>query len=285
MDVKKVFVAMVVLLFAATAYAVAPDVNVLTGDTNYFYPSKTNTIEFVISGDAASDANIGIYYMATPGSARVSIVDLNGVDGNLMNYCVSPISATRQTCSYNWTLPVGLDSNYFIDVNVMDIENGSDLNDSSKQSLYIDSNACDTQHSVVEDVITLTSVCTGLSGDVNALGTLTIFQGSTRQGKCPSSYDTYTAPFTKNIGEHTVCYYSTDGIGNTEVGLGFTQTFDSGAYNLAVLAEMLLAALLIFVIIGGIVLRGEDLSGTMMLALLSGAVVIAIGIYIFAVIL
>jgi len=151
-------------------------------------------------------------------------------------------------------------------------------------SLYVDSNACDTGYSISGDTVTLIPVCTGY-GSNEIGGTEATVYSMNRQAGCADNYKSYAAPFDLTFGEITVCFRSSDGIGNTETLQSFVYTADSSAYNLALLAELALAALLLMTIIGAVVLRGEGLTKELMIALTAAAVLIVIAIVIFGTIL
>jgi hypothetical protein len=288
MQVKLLAVLLAVVMFSGMAAAL-PDINVMNRDGNYYYPSATTTITWTTSdANAPTDFNFIIYYVEESTWSATEITSLTEAGGapdrNSNTFCSAPISAVSQICSYVWTLPTGLDGNYVIDINGYNITNSNDVNALSG-SVYIDSNACDTGFSIASDTVTLVRICTGWGMDENG-GTETTFYGYSRQGGCPDNITTtYTVPFNLSFGEFVICAYSTDGLGNTETTVSTIHTADSDAFNIALLTEMALAALLMFVILGGVVLRNEQLTANMMIALIVAAVVIAISIYIFAVVL
>lgn len=288
MDAKKFLVASLILLFAGAAFAANPSVGVYA-DANNLYPSRTNVINFTIAdSDAPVDANVYVYYILDSPTddswTRTEITAATGtLDRNTGTYCSDGITSTEQLCSLTWTLPTGLDANYFIDVNVYDISTPDDANTVSA-TISIDSNACDTGHTILNDQVTLTRVCTGLGTD-NNIGSETTRYSKNRQGGCSSNYADYSSPFNLTLGEFTVCYYSTDGLGNTESTQSFVHTADSNAYDIALLTELALAGLLLMVILGAVVLRQEDLSKELMIALTVAAVIIAIAIVIFGTVL
>ncbi len=280
---KKIAVILSFLLIASFAFAADPTVVNLVTDGNYYYPSATTTIDFTVAdADDPEDANIVIAY-CTDSVSCSDTLKTEIVDGNSMDFCSLPLSSTAQGCSYTWTLPTGLDANYHIDVNVYDITTIDDANAMTTTTVYIDTNACDTEHTISNDVVTLVPTCVGYGTDANGGNVVTQYSES-RQGKCAPNYSTYTAPFGLSFGEHTVCYYTTDGIGNTEATVGLLHTADSDAYNIALLTELALAALFLFIAAGYLAAK-DQLSGPMMLGLVVAGVVIAISIYIFAVVL
>ncbi len=285
MQVKLIAILFAVLMLSGLAMAAAPTVAVLNRDGNFYYPSKTTVINWTVSDADVPllDVNMRIWYVNQGTTVRTEITDAAAGDLNATNYCSSPITGTAQICSLTWVLPTGLDANYYWDVNVIDTINSDDAN-SESGSVIFDSNACDTQYSVVSDQVTLTTFCTGWGTDANAGSEATYF-GYSRVGKCPDRFNQYSSPFDLSFGEFIICYYSTDGLGNTEITQSNIHTASSSAFNLALLAELLLAALILMTILGAVVLRGEGLNANMMIALILAAVVIVISIYIYAVIL
>jgi len=271
-----------ILLLAGFAAAADPTV-VNLNDVNYFYPNNA-TIRFTVAdADAPADANIIISQCTTDCSddGKTTIADLNS-----MTFCDNIVSATAQTCTYNLSLASTYDGNYFIDVNVWDVTNGDDKNDMSA-TVYLDWNGCTTTHTTSNDSgvesFSLSTVCSGISGDANALGTKTTYFGTSRQGRCPDNYAAYSTSENLSFGTFKICYYSTDGLGNTESTSSFDYTADSNALNLALLVELLLAAVLLVLIMGYVVTR--ELSPTIMIGLTLMAILIAVSIYIFAVVL
>lgn len=273
-----------VLLFGMAFAAAWPDVNVLNRDGNYYYPSKTTTISFTVNDpDKPADVNIYLSYYLTTSITKTSITSNNTLDANSNLFCSSPITGTDQVCTYTWTLPTGLDANYYIDVNVYDTVNKDDRNATSGK-VYIDSNACDTTHTIVSDTVTLTTVCTGYGTDLNG-GVETTYWSKNRQGGCANNFPTYEAPFKLALGEITVCYYSTDGLGNTEATTGFVHEASSSAFGLVVLTELALAGLLLFAILAAFLIYNKDLSMETMVPLIAAAVLMVISIVIFAAII
>lgn len=280
MDYRKLTMLLALLLFSGMAFAAAPGVTVLNNDGNYYYPSGgTVTIQFNLTdGDSPGDANVGVYYSyQTDPTTKLAIVDVNGengVDSNSMQFCSLPLTATEQVCTYTWTLPSGLDSNFLFDVNVMDITTGDDANASSTGSFYIDTNACTTAHTIgTNDTVTLTTTCSGYG-----LSSTKYFNYN-RVQKCGTSYSTYSAPFRLTLGSFNVCYYSTDSLGNTESTKGFMHTSSSNTVNLLGLSQVALAGLILVAIAvaGLMAYSGEGDSKTVVL--LGGtAIVIVIAI-------
>lgn len=284
---KKLLAAMVAFLFlAGIAAAANPSVSVLNRDGNYYYPNagSTITIRFTATdADAPTDANVIIGYRTVGSTTLISITSNAAGDANSNNFCSAPITATSQVCSYVWTPPSGLDNNYLFDVNVYDVTTGDDANALSG-SVYIDFNACDTGYSISGDTVTLATVCTGYGQDANG-GTEQIFYNRNRQGGCAENYSQYTVPFELSFGSITVCYYSTDGLGNTEATLGFTHEADSDAYGVALLVEMVLVGLLIFAVLAAFLVYNKDLTADTMIPLVIAAVIIVIVVVLYAVIL
>lgn len=276
-------VTLVVLLFAGNAMAIAwPDVNVLNGDLNQYSPSTSNTVNILFTvndPDAPNDANVEIYYVDADDWTRTEIT--SDTDRNSVSICGFSLTAVDQLCTYAWTMPTGLDGNYHFDVNVQDVANiaaGEDHNHVST-AFQIDTNACDSNHVESSGTVTLDTNCTGFGS------TATIYYSSNRQGGCADNYTVYTVPFSRSFGVHTICYYSSDSAGNVETTQGFTFTADSDAYDVALLAELALAALLIFAILASVVIFREQLDAKLMIALTVAAIIVAIGILIFAVVL
>lgn len=283
----KILVLLAVLLFAAPAFAVDPMVEAYA-DANNLYPSRTNTINMLIGDkDGPADFNIEVYYMLTDYSGRTEITSATGTAGvndrNGGTYCSDGIGDTNLLCTLTWTLPTGLDNNYLIDVNVWDNVTADDLNFVT-ETVYIDSNACDTDYSINNDEVTLIRVCTGLGTD-NNIGTETTYYEKSRQGGCGTNYSTYSTPFTLSFGEFTVCYYSTDGLGNTEDQKSFVHEADSDAYAIALLTEIALASLVLMLILGAFIFKGVELNKEIMIALTVAAVIVAIAIVIFGTVL
>lgn len=281
---RRLLVLAAFLLLAANAFAATPTVVVLGFDGNQYYPSgSTITVNFQVGDDDnALDANIWLYYLPMGytndgNAARHAIMDTI-FDANSNTYCDLPLTDVNQVCTHTWTLQPGLDGNFLIDINVLDVTNADDLNDLST-SFAIDTNACDTNYRQSSGDVTLDTNCTGLGS------TATIYYGTTRVRNCPDNYDAYTVPFSRTFGEFMVCWYSIDSLGNRESTQSAIFTADSDAYDIAVLTELALAGLILFAILGAFVLRKVDLTGEVMVALVVGAVVIAIAIYIFAVVL
>jgi len=286
------FAATLLVFFALMgAVSAALPTVIVFGDGNVYYPGATTTIRFQV-GDADSppDVNISIYYIGVDAWTRTEITSVIGTvgvnDRNSMNFCTDPISDANQSCSYTWTLPTGLDANYMFDVNVSDNDTPDDLNAYSG-GFWIDSNACDSSLSVsASDIVTITKVCTGFGRDIN-IGTETIYWNKSRQASCADSYSTYDDADKPMLtfGEFTLCWYTTDGLGNTETTQSYVHTASSDAYNLALLAELALAALLLFVIVGAFILRQESMDNTLIIGLIVAGVIVAIAIVIFSVIL
>lgn len=279
-----VLTVLAILLFAGNAMAQAwPDVNVLNADLNQYSPAGGITpILFTVSDpDAPDDANVEVYYINTDTWERTEIT--SELDRNSVSICGFSLLVTDQLCTVNWTMPAELDGNFQFDVNVQDIENialtGEDHNHVSL-SFQIDTNACDSNFSVANSrTVTLDTNCTGFGS------TAVISYSSNRAGGCADNFTTYTDPFNKTFGEHTICFRSVDSVGNTEGTQGFTFTADSDAVNLALLTELALAGLLLFAILGSVILFKQDLDAKLMIGLTVMAIIVAIAILIFAVIL
>jgi len=283
------------------------DVNVMTGDGNVYYPAGTSvTVRFTVA-DAntnPTDVNIDIYYsrVNSPDGTALGYTTqtefTTALDGNLLNFCSGPlVKDVPQSCSYTKALPANLDGNYVWNVKVTDTTNSHDWNGLSQNPIKpftdwngnaglgdfrVDTNACQsvaTYSSSTSDV-TITKVCAGYGS------TGTIYYDSTRIGICPDSLNaTYTGPVHFIFGDFTLCYNSVDSLGNSETWRSLRFKTNSGAYDLAVLVEMLLAALIIMTALGAVVLRHEEMTGPMMIGLVATAVIIAIAILIFATIL
>lgn len=286
--------AVILLTFFAlmgTANAALPTV-IVFGDGNVYYPSATTTITFQVGdADAPPDVNISIYYVGVDTWTRTEITSASGTDGvndrNSMNFCTNPISDTNQICSYTWpSLTTGLDANYYFDINIADNSTPDDLNAYSG-SLWIDSNACDSALIVsASDVVTITKVCTGFGRDMN-IGSEVIYWNKHRQAGCASNYDTYDDADKPTLvfGEYTLCWYTTDGLGNTEIVQSHVHKASGSAYDMALLAELALAALLLMSILGAVVLRKEEMNAWLMIGLTISAVIVVIAIVIFAAVL
>lgn len=281
---------MALMFFCGYALVAAPTVTSIT-DANKFYPSAgaTGTIRFTITdADTPGDVNVWVYTVERDTSAAgdrgtKTLISTN-VGANAMNFCTTPTFTAAASCAYTWTVTANLDANYFFDVNVMDITTGDDANATSSVASYVDTNACDTGYSITNDQVTLTTVCSGWGMDENG-GSEQTFYNKSRQGRCADNFGSYSAPFGLTFGEFTICYYSRDGLGNTETTVGFTHTADSDAYDIALLTEIALAGLLLFAILSAIIIRREDLSPALMVALTVAACAMAIAILIFAVVL
>lgn len=284
---KKILAILVAFLFlAGIAAAALPTVDVLNRDGNYYYPSRGSTITIsfqVADADDPADVNIIIGYRLITTATLTSITSNNAGDANSNNFCTSPITDANQVCTYDFTPPAGSDANYVFDVNIYDITNGDDLNALSG-SVVFDFNACDTIHSISNDVISFTRTCTGYGQDSQGGSERTVYSKN-RQGGCADNYSTYTDPFKLALGEITVCYYSTDGLGNTETGLSFVHEASSSAFGLVVLTEVALAAVLLFAILAAFLIFHRDLSAETMIPLVAAAVLMVISIVIFAAII
>ena len=287
---RKLAILLAFLLTFSMAFATDYDFNVrvdLPGDTNYLYPSgSTTTIQWDVNhiGDPG-DVDFNLFYstatITTAGWIHIADVNAAAVCDD-----VNFAGATPSTCTYTWTLPTGLDANYYVDVNAIDLTvSGGHDNNVSSGSFYIDTNACDSEHSISgSDQVTITTTCSGYGADGN-YGAATTKYSKSRQGKCGDGYSTYGIPFNLTFGEFTVCYYSIDSLGNTETTLGFTHTADSDALSVALLTELALAGLLLFAILGAVVLWKQELDAKLIIALVTGAVIVVICIVIFATVL
>lgn len=278
-----------VLLFGLASAGSIPDVNTLEDltsldvDGNHYYPSVTTTIDFTVNDpDNPPDVNILLGYRLISTGTLTSITSGPTGDANSNDICDGPITSTDQLCSYTWTLPTGLEGYYVIDINVYDITNSDDANASG--IAYIDSNACDTGRSITNDAITLTTICTGYGTDLNA-GVETTLWNKNRQGGCADRFSTYEVPFKLALGEITVCYYSTDGLGNTETEQSFVHEASASALSLIILTELALAAVLLFAILATFLVFHKDLSAETMVPLVAVAVLMVISIVIFAAII
>lgn len=236
-----------------------PDANIVVGltcDGNYFEISDTNS--GTLCGNIGfADDNIACTY-TIDASALTSLPDS---DGSSMTF---------------------VDANCSLGVQVIDLTNTETQDANISGGIYADYNACDTRHAISDDEITLTQVCTGLSLDANG-GTETVYYNKNRQRGCADNFDTYSDPFRLTFGEFEICYYATDGRGNTEVTNKFVHTASSDAYNLALLTEIALAAVILFLLVSAFLVR--DLSPTLMLGLVTAAILMVIAILIFGLIL
>lgn len=289
MKAKHIAVLVAFVLLFGLVSAAFPDVNSLEDmnslsvDGNHYYPKVTTTISFTVNDpDGPADVNILLGYRLTSTATLTSITSGAAGDANSNNFCSLPITTADQVCTYTWTLPTGLDGYYVIDVNVYDITNADDANASGVA--YIDSNACDTARSISSDTITLTTVCTGYGTDANA-GTETTLWNKNRQGGCADRFSTYEVPFKLALGEITVCYYSTDGLGNTEAEQSFVHEASASALSLIILTELALVAVLLFAILATFLVFHKDLSAETMVPLVAVAVLMVISIVIFAAII
>ena len=282
MDAKILVCLFAALMLSGTAFAALPTVRTF-GDFNQYFPAgSTVQIQWQVADvDDPNDVNMHVFYQHDANRVRVEITSLTGgdLDRNSMNFCNDPISDANQVCTLNWVLPAGFDGNFLFDVNVEDIENSDDLNHVSGE-FTIDSNSCLTNGATSGGTVTLTTVCGGLGASA------TTVYGSSRQGSCPDVLNTaYSDPFRLVFGEHTVCFRSTDTLGNVEEDKSLVFTVDSNAFAIALLAELALAGLLLVAIIGSVVLDRRELTVPLMISLLIAAIIIVLSIIIYAAVL
>lgn len=283
MDSKVIAILIAMLVFGTTAYAVVPTTVILINDTNVYFPEgSVVTIPFTaLDADAPTDANILLTYRD---NTSVTKIEINGeLDQNSNNFCTNPLGAAAQECTATWTLPAGLDNNIVVDVNVYDITNGDDANSSAQPQ--IDTNACfTTLTQLANNRVLLDANCTGwgaIGGRVPRIG----FTKS-RVISCGDNFGSNEDPtnFGITLGEFTICFRSTDALGNQEAQQVEILTSEGGAFTLIVLTEMVIAALLIFAILASFILFGAELNFQTMMALVLGAIVTVIAIFIFAII-
>ena len=286
MDYRKIAVLTMLMMCFGLANAVDFNVTVTNpGDLNYLYPSRgaTVAINFDVNDmENSGDVNFNIYYSTVSSAFTTTIIDANAGD-----ICASPDLTTTKACTYTWTIPSNFDSNYYIDVNAYDRATVDGNYAASSGAFYIDTNACTTVHTADADdtdKFTLSTICTGLSGDANSLGTQITYWSKSRQGRCASNYISYSSAISLTFGTFNVCYYSTDGLGNTETTKTFVHEADSAAVAIATLTELGLAALILMVIAMFLMSR-QLIDVRIALALTVGAVIIVISIVIFATIL
>lgn len=307
---KKLAILVVLLALMGTSVAAAkPTIMVMNNDGNYYYPAGSTVVIKFVMADAdtnPTDVNVQISYVRVTNAAGEAIIwAKNGnqlaaavrtatkPDYNSMNFCTKPLTDVNQLCTYSWTLPSGLDGNFVFDINARDNTTGDDVNalnygyatgagSTNVGDFTIDTNAClsEAKYSQSTSSVTMTTACAGYGS------TATIHYDSTRIGICPDSLNaTYESPVHFVFGDFTLCYSSTDNLGNIETWRSLQFKASSNAYDLAVLVEMLMAALIIMAALGAVVLRHEEMSGALMIGLVATAVIIAIAILIFATIL
>jgi len=280
--VKKTLLMLISLVMIASMAFAANPVVVNLVDGNNYYPSKTTTIQWTVTdADVPEDANIVLGYCLVTSCGTTTEI----VDDNSMTFCDKIISGTSQVCSYNWTLPTGLDGNYLIDVNVFDITNTDDTNDLSANN-YIDTNGGTSSISYSNSTFTLSGVWTGIGTDEN-IGSEQIHFTTSRLKMCGSNYSVYSQPVTLSIGEYTICWYSTDGLGNTETGQSSIRTANSSATAMVNLIPVILAALAL--VLGAafilLVVRGGEVDGSTVVLFGIAGIVITILVYVASIII
>lgn len=294
MDFKKTaLIATLIMLVGLGSAAVEPAVRVFEPDGNYAYPNvgTTYAIQWLLTDAnhtvANFDMNVWVYYMNLENMTRVELTtDTPGTnDHNISNYCATRISHdTNQICSYSWSIPVGLDGNFAFDVNVLDINTSDttstdDRNYITTSTLFIDTNSCVTSLSELAGLITLDVNCTGRE---NLGGTAGMSYSDTRNRTCADNFRTYTTPFQTTFGEHTICYRSIDDLGNIETAQSFLFVEGESTFNMILLVELLLAALILITIASSFIIDGVELSSPVMIALLTMAVILLMSIFIIA---
>lgn len=301
MKAKILVTILALTMFFGLAAAADPDVNITVDgvsvqdiNATLFYPNQGTDLTLsiqVMDGDSPTDANIsvgllcaGVFYQVTDtNSASLCSLKPFGDVNIACSYTIDASALSVLPAASTATTMTGVDANCSVGVQVLDITS-TDVGDFNiSGGIYADFNACDTDYEVGNDTVTLTRVCTGFGTDTNGGTESTVYSKNRQKTGCAVNETPYIDPFGLSFGEFTVCYKSFDGLGNNETKKSFVHIADSNAYNLALLTELALAALLIFVLVGAFLVR--ELNPMLMVGLVIAAITMAISILIFAVVL
>ncbi len=126
---------LILTLLAGITFAAAPSVSV-TGPSDNYWNDGSHDITFtVLDDDNPADVNTILYYSTSAGSKTTQITtpDLNLSDTG----CDGTDFSSTKTCTYSWTISSISDGNYFVDVEVFDL-NTPDSVVASSSSFMID---------------------------------------------------------------------------------------------------------------------------------------------------
>jgi len=145
------------VLIAGFVNAAAPTGSVTAPTNGTYWKNGTQTITFSVTDtDAPADFNAVVYYSASAGAKtnNLTVPDLNLFASGR---CSATTFASGTTCSYSWTLTGVADGNYFIDVELKDLNNADSATISSPSFMIDNTNPTGSiSGTVSENDVTLT---------------------------------------------------------------------------------------------------------------------------------
>ena len=115
----------------------------------YVKQGSTIAVKFTVQdqnvdGNSPMQLGVQLYYSKTSGTFEKFVKDYNLSDESA-GYCPDTNFLDETACTINWSVPAGMDGNYFFDLNFYDYNSSStqvqDTNKVSSASFYVDNNA------------------------------------------------------------------------------------------------------------------------------------------------